>query len=450
MTGLGRGWLVGGFEGGGEGDVQAFGFRGCGCGGGGWEGVGDVHRCVCSHVEVFWVERKLVGADAVSDVSRNESLNFFGNFKILGNERQAFRQSISSLTNRSYTHRASSPPVSITMASTTCWRCLSRAADHAPSLLRSHPAPSLTAVSFFAPFTTSARVRATPAKGGRPPPRGTGPKRGQGTTFTVKKKKRRDTNAPKGRPPAPGERKALRKRIVLSNVNALEVRDMQDLTPEAMIDMRLRGQVIGIPGPVVDQLRVLEAFKVSQGWGLFRRPGMLVRRETVEYGRMFEELSGENSGKVVRRVLVGEKGSGKSMMVLQAMSMALLKGWIVINIPNGKNSLALSSHQHSKLTPSTSHGSHHGPYRIRPPPQHPTHPIHPKNLHRLPPLPNRPRQRPDPLQSPTLPNPHPPHPSPAQHLPGPPRRPRRPRPGHRLARLPSPLDRVDHAGDHGC
>ena len=134
-----------------------------------------------------------------------------------------------------------------------------------------------------------------------------------------------------------GERKALRKRVVLSNVNALEVRDMQDLTAENMIDMRLRGQVIGIPGPVVDQLRALEAFKVSQGWGLFRRPGMLVRRETVEYGRMIEDLSGESAGKVVRRVLVGERGSGKSMMVLQAMAMALLKGWIVINIPDGEN-----------------------------------------------------------------------------------------------------------------
>lgn len=134
-----------------------------------------------------------------------------------------------------------------------------------------------------------------------------------------------------------GERKALRKRVVLSNVNALEVRDMQDLTAENMIDMRLRGQVIGIPGPVVDQLRALQAFKVSQGWALFRRPGMLVRRETVEYGRMIEDLSGESAGKVVRRVLVGERGSGKSIMVLQAMAMALLKGWIVINIPDGKN-----------------------------------------------------------------------------------------------------------------
>ncbi|KAA6409102.1 MAG: mitochondrial ribosomal [Lasallia pustulata] len=177
------------------------------------------------------------------------------------------------------------------------------------------------------------QASATPTRGRSP--QGAAPLRGKRTSYAPgRKRKKRDVSLTKGRPPAVGERKALRKRVVLSNVNALEVRDMQDLTAENMIDMRLRGQVIGIPGPVVDQLRALQAFKVSQGWALFRRPGMLVRRETVEYGRMIEDLSGESAGKVVRRVLVGERGSGKSIMVLQAMAMALLKGWIVINIPD--------------------------------------------------------------------------------------------------------------------
>lgn len=235
------------------------------------------------------------------------------------------------------------------MASTPCWRCLSRITNHTPSLLRSAPSTSPIAL-LSASFTTSAHLQkpAPPTKGGRPA-RGTGPKRGQEVGFKMNsRKKKRDANVAKGRPPAPGERKALRKRIVLSNVNALEVRDMQDLTEEAMVDMRLRGQVIGIPGPVVDQLRAVEAFKVNQGWGLFRRPGMLVRRETVEYGKMFENLSGESAGKVVRRVLVGEKGSGKTMMILQALAMAMLKGWVVINIPNGKEPLNLSLSRHLK------------------------------------------------------------------------------------------------------
>ena len=149
--------------------------------------------------------------------------------------------------------------------------------------------------------------------------------------------------APKGRPPAPGERKALRKRIVLSNTNALEVHGMQDLSAESMIDMRLRGQVIGIPGLVVDQLRAVEAFKVSQAWGLFRTPGMLMRRETVEYGKMLEDMSSEEVGKTVRRVLVGERGSGKSMLLLQAMSMAFIKKWAVFHIPAGEQLTILMS-----------------------------------------------------------------------------------------------------------
>ena len=160
------------------------------------------------------------------------------------------------------------------------------------------------------------------------------PKRGEQRTFRLKKKK---GGHDKGRPPAPGERKALRKRIVLSNTNAIEVHGMQDLSAETMIDMRLRGQMLGIPGPVVDQLRAVEAFKVSQGWGLFRRPGTLIRKETLAYGKLFDSLNSLPTCQNTRRILVGEKGSGKSMLLLQAMSMAFLKDWIVISIPDGKS-----------------------------------------------------------------------------------------------------------------
>jgi small subunit ribosomal protein S29 len=42
----------------------------------------------------------------------------------------------------------------------------------------------------------------------------------------------------------------------------------------------------------------------------------------------------------VRRVIYGERGSGKSVLALQAKAMALLKGWIVVHIPEGKHQLA--------------------------------------------------------------------------------------------------------------
>lgn len=102
-----------------------------------------------------------------------------------------------------------------------------------------------------------------------------------------------------------------------------------------MTDENLRGHVLGIPGPVVDQLRAVEAFKVAQGWPLFRRPAMLMRKDTLELAKDIEDISARTQDKIIRRVLVGERGSGKTVMLLQAMTMAFLKGWVVINIPEG-------------------------------------------------------------------------------------------------------------------
>ena len=157
------------------------------------------------------------------------------------------------------------------------------------------------------------------------------PVRGQRTDFVrTKQIPKAEVRAKR---PAPGERKAYRKRIVLSNTNALPVYGMEDLSVENMSKQESRGVVLGIPGDTVDQLRVVDAFKPTQAWGMFRRPGMLVRNETVEYAKLLDQL--QSQGKSLRRVLVGERGSGKSLMALQAMTMAFLKGWTVINIPEG-------------------------------------------------------------------------------------------------------------------
>ena len=127
----------------------------------------------------------------------------------------------------------------------------------------------------------------------------------------------------------------MRKRVVLSNSNALEVKGMQDITAELAVDARLQGKVIGIPGPLIDRLRAADAFKPTQGWSFFRRPGTLIRKETVQYGKLFDEMSKDGEKRSLRRVLIGERGSGKTVMLLQAMTMAFLKDWVVINLPEG-------------------------------------------------------------------------------------------------------------------
>lgn len=210
-----------------------------------------------------------------------------------------------------------------TMSLQPCWRCLLRASESSPSILQLSPARMS---AFAAPFSTTSSTSSLAAtKLQALPPRGTK------KTFTKKKQKpKTDVRAKR---PAPGERKAYRKRIVLSNTNALPIHGMEEFSVENVCKQESRGVVLAIPGDTVDQLRAVDAFKPTQAWGMFRRPGMLVRNETVEYAKLLEEL--QSQGKSSRRVLVGERGSGKSLMALQAMTMAFLRGWTVINIPEG-------------------------------------------------------------------------------------------------------------------
>ncbi|KAI4275137.1 MAG: hypothetical protein LQ337_003430 [Flavoplaca oasis] len=218
------------------------------------------------------------------------------------------------------------------MSSSICWRCLSkispqplRHAGIGSRFLNSLPAlafSTTTSFQFPLPPKKSSGVKVTHRKGEK--------------SLVIKKGKKQVEN--RARRPAPGERKALRKRIVLSNVNALEVQGLQNMDVQNMFDRRLEGQVLRLPGPIVDQLRAVEAFKPTQSWGLFQSPGTLMRRETVDMGKMIAEMSEqEGSRKTVRRVLVGEKGSGKSMILLQAMTMAFLKGWTVVNLPEAQD-----------------------------------------------------------------------------------------------------------------
>ena len=133
--------------------------------------------------------------------------------------------------------------------------------------------------------------------------------------------------------PAPGERKALRKRIVLSNANAFAVPGLAKLTATTdLADPDVLGKMVALPGEVIDQLRVVEAFKPNQGWAMFREPAMLVRREMDEVVKLMNEAVERKE--TTRRVIIGQRGSGKSMLLLQAMTMAFMKEWVVINVPN--------------------------------------------------------------------------------------------------------------------
>ena len=217
------------------------------------------------------------------------------------------------------------------MSLQTCWRCLARASSRSCPTRRPSQQPLWTSYpASTATFSTSPSLSILPPKKKAKPLQTEKYKK---QVNFVKKKVRAPSDRSKR--PAFGERKALRKRIVLSNTNALEVQGLKDIDAQSMIDESLRGQVLGIPGPVVDQLRAVQAFKVSQGWPLFRRPAMLMRKDTLEMAKEIEDISVGTRRQAVRRVFVGERGSGKTVMLLQAMTMAFLKDWVVINIPEG-------------------------------------------------------------------------------------------------------------------
>lgn len=129
--------------------------------------------------------------------------------------------------------------------------------------------------------------------------------------------------------------RAARKRIILSNTNALAVPGLKDITKDNMLDEDIKGRVLGLPGEVVDALRAVGAFKLGQAWSNYRRPACLVREEAWELGRLMAEIETDSSGgRMIRRVITGDRKAGKSTLLLQAMAAAFLRGWVVINIPD--------------------------------------------------------------------------------------------------------------------
>lgn len=215
------------------------------------------------------------------------------------------------------------------MSGAICLRCLAR-----PAVSTAEQSSVRIAAQATAAFSTSAPLEANPVK-----KKGAvvvKPGRGANASFSKQGKLRKGSNTARtGKPPAEGERKAIRKRIVLSNTNAIEVLGLDNFTPANIHDTAVQGQVLGLSNEVIDSLRAIEAFKPTQGWSLFRRPATLVRRETAEVARLLHDVEANKTS--VRRVIYGERGSGKSVLLLQAKAMALLKGWVVVHIPEGED-----------------------------------------------------------------------------------------------------------------
>lgn len=211
------------------------------------------------------------------------------------------------------------------MASSCCWSCIAKLR---PAPLSGALAKPQFPMQRIASFHTTAPNYAMP------------PKKSSNKGTQIKFRQKSSPQMPGGgshrrlvRYPI-SEWRAARDRIVLSNTNALEVPDLQDFSTENMVDSRLNGQMLGLPVAMLDRLRALDAFQSRQNWHLFRRPATLVRKETTELGRLVQKLS-EKQGETALKVVTGEHWTGKSIYLVQAMTMALLNNWVVMNVPDG-------------------------------------------------------------------------------------------------------------------
>ncbi|EEY18586.1 37S ribosomal protein S23 [Verticillium alfalfae VaMs.102] len=195
------------------------------------------------------------------------------------------------------------------MASVNCTRCLTRPTSGLRLADRITPI-----ITWTAPFTTTTAAAAGPSKVvGNKPRQVIGKHIRKGKVGQNSKKKRE-----------------------LSNNNAAVVPGLPVADASAMVSKENLGRIIGMPDKLIDQLRALESFKTTQNWGLFRKPHMLVRKETVQMMERLNEAAAEKQ--TLSTVLTGERISGKSLLLMQAMSYALLNNWVVIHIPEGEYS----------------------------------------------------------------------------------------------------------------
>ncbi|KAK4229031.1 mitochondrial ribosomal death-associated protein 3-domain-containing protein [Podospora fimiseda] len=207
----------------------------------------------------------------------------------------------------------------------------------APNSLRclARPSTSLT-LSFsglrIAPFSTTAVHAASPMTKKNASREPAAPYRA-GKKLQISKFKKKKV-IERGKAPLPGERKAYRKKIVLSNDNALPVKGLKEMGADTLQNSENIGKIVALPESLQDQLRITETFQPTQSWKMFRKPSVLVRKETVELVNKMDSAAGSKS--TLRLVLTGDKISGKSLLLLQAQAHAYLNNWMVIHVPDAQ------------------------------------------------------------------------------------------------------------------
>ena len=79
---------------------------------------------------------------------------------------------------------------------------------------------------------------------------------------------------------------------MLANTNAAAV-EMPDMTPAVATTDEAVGCMFAYDGLMVEAIRQLEGFQLKQGWEFFNKPSTLVRKESLEIGKLVAWVNGE-------------------------------------------------------------------------------------------------------------------------------------------------------------
>ena len=103
-----------------------------------------------------------------------------------------------------------------------------------------------------------------------------------------------------------------------------------------MYSERHVGEVLAIPERVSNQLASLGMFNQHQGFQYMRRPVCVMRHNTGLVARELFAQDVSALGTRDRRVIVtGKGGNGKSFILLQMATLALMQDYVVIAVPRG-------------------------------------------------------------------------------------------------------------------
>ena len=130
--------------------------------------------------------------------------------------------------------------------------------------------------------------------------------------------------------------KEARKRVQFLNPKAKFVPTREMELRHLMYAERHIGEVLAIPEGIVGQLADLGMFNRSQGFQYMRRPVCLLRPSTGIVARELFARDITHLGSKDRRVIVaGKGGNGKSFVLLQMATLALLQKYVVVAVPRG-------------------------------------------------------------------------------------------------------------------